>query len=155
MTYTVRALYCSLGWLFFLTGLIGAFLPVLPTTPFMILALWMFSKSSERFHRWLYHHRIFGPSLQKWQQHRVIPTKAKLASISMMSLSFVYMLIYSPVSWQMDVLIGLFMLTGAWYVLSKPSRPPEGIDETEKQNCPVIKGMNAIKTSTRDVTHGH
>ena len=73
----------------------------------------------------------------------------------MMSLSFVYMLIYSPVSWQMDVLIGLFMLTGAWYVLSKPSRPPEGIDETEKQNCPVIKGMNAIKTSTRDVTHGH
>ena len=70
----------------------------------------------------------------------MIPVKAKLASVTMMSLSFIYMLIYSPVSWQMDVLIGLFMLTGAGYVLSKPSRPPE----VEKGTCPFIEGMNEI-----------
>lgn len=144
MSFTVRAGYCFLGWLFFGTGLVGAFLPVLPTTPFMILALWMFSKSSERFHQWLYHHRLFGPSLQKWQQHRVIPFKAKLLSVSMMSLSFVYMLIYSPVSWKMDVLIGVLMLYGAGYVLSKPSRPPA----EPKGTCPVMQGINAMASSS-------
>lgn len=144
MTFTSRILYFALGWLFFTTGLVGAFLPVLPTTPFMILALWMFSKSSKRFHQWLYHHRVFGPSLQKWQQHRVIPVKAKMASVSMMSLSFIYMLIYSPVSWQMDVLIGLFMLIGACYVLSKPSYPPVVANDTQTHKCPVIKGINAM-----------
>lgn len=155
MRSTLKALYCTLGWLFFATGVVGAFLPVLPTTPFMILALWMFSKSSERFHRWLYHHRIFGTSLQKWQQHRVIPLKAKILSVSMMSVSFVYMLIYSPVSWQMDVLIGLFMLTGAGYVLSKPSRLPLETSESQTRTCPVIDGMKVITTSSPKVNHNH
>ena len=142
-------MYCLLGWLFFVTGVIGAFLPVLPTTPFMILALWMFSKGSERFHRWLYHHRFFGPSLQKWQQHRVIPIKAKVLAVSMMTVSFLYVLMYRPVSWQMHVLIGLFMLCGAGYVLTKPSSPP-ATDESDSQNCPVLKGLKSISTEKQD-----
>ncbi|MGD8483728.1 MAG: YbaN family protein [Thioalkalispiraceae bacterium] len=132
MQRVFKSCYFALGWLFFGTGLVGAFLPVLPTTPFMLLALWMFAKSSQRFHHWLYHHPLFGCPLQQWHTHRVIPLKAKLASVTMMSLSFIYMLFYSPVPWWMDILIGLFMLYGAWFVLSKPSKAPS-------DDCPVTR----------------
>lgn len=116
-----KPLYFTLGWTFVSLGVVGAFLPVLPTTPFMILALWMFSKSSDRFHHWLYHHRVFGPPLQKWHSHRVISPWAKVASISMMSASFIYLLFWSSVPWWGLVLTGLLMAYAAWFVLSKPS----------------------------------
>lgn len=120
----MRIIFFTLGWTFFALGLIGVFLPVLPTTPFMLLALFMFAKSSKRFHDWLYHHRVFGPPLQLWDQHRIIPVKAKLLSISMMSLSLLYMIFFSPIpSWLM-IVTGLLMGYGAWFVLSKPSRIP-------------------------------
>ena len=124
MSMCYKALYCSLGWLFFAIGVIGAFLPVLPTTPFMILALWMFSKGSQRFHNWLYNHKFFGPPLQRWHEHRVIPRTAKLMSVSMISLSFAFMLMYSPSPWWLHLLTGLLMAYGAWFVLTKPSEPP-------------------------------
>lgn len=122
---SLKPFYFSMGWVFFGTGVVGAFLPILPTTPFMILALWMFSKSSDRFHYWLYHHRIFGPPLQRWHKHRVIPWPAKMASVSMMTASFILMLIYSPMPWWNHVLVGLLMLYGAWFVLTKPSYAPD------------------------------
>lgn len=125
MSTCYKALYCSLGWLFFAIGLLGAFLPVLPTTPFMILALWMFSKGSQRFHNWLYNHPFFGSPLQRWHEHRVIPRAAKFMSASMISLSFTFMVLYSPMPWWSHLLVGLFMAYGAWFVLSKPSQVPE------------------------------
>ena len=93
----LRAIYFSLGCLFFIVGFIGAFVPVLPTTIFMILALWMFSKSSVQFHDWLYNHKYFGPLLQQWQQYRVIPLSAKIFAISMMAVSFVFGLIWQSI----------------------------------------------------------
>lgn len=125
MKCTMRIIFFTLGWLFFSLGLLGAFLPVLPTTPFMILALFMFAKSSERFHQWLYHHRVFGPPLQKWHEHRVIPLRAKVFSITMMSLSLTYVILFSPAPVWMVVVTALLMGYGAWFILTKPSRVPE------------------------------
>lgn len=121
----MRLFYFSLGWFFFSLGAIGVVLPVLPTTPFMLLALWAFSQSSERFHKWLYQHKVFGPPLQQWHRHRVIPLAAKIMSISFMSMSLVYMSVYSPVAIWLKLLIAMIMLYGAWFVLTKPSTPPE------------------------------
>lgn len=86
-----RPIYLVLGWVFFGLGAVGVVLPLLPTTPFMVLALWAFSRGSVRFERWLYHHRVFGPRLQQWRAHRVIPLRAKLLAGCSMLASFAYM----------------------------------------------------------------
>lgn len=114
----------SLGWLFFAVGVIGVFLPVLPTTPFMLLALWCFSKSSERFHYWLYNHQIFGPPLKLWDQHRVIPLIAKIFALSFIAISLAYLFVFSNLVLWVKLLAATSMLAGAIYVLSKPSKPP-------------------------------
>jgi len=127
----MRIIYFILGWIFFTLGAVGVLLPVLPTTPFMLLALWAFSRSSERFHNWLYFHKLFGPSLQMWQQHRVIPRGAKIMSVGFMSISFAYMLVYSPVGNMLKFSIAIIMLYGAWFILTKPSQPPINSNITE------------------------
>lgn len=131
----MKAVYFSLGWIFFSLGAIGVILPVLPTTPFMLLALWSFSRSSNRFHNWLYNHRFFGPSLQQWSRYRVIPLPAKIMSISFMSLSMLYMSFYSPVGIVVKMLIAALMLYGAWFILTKPSHPPKKTNDIESNGC--------------------
>lgn len=121
---TARFVYLGLGWFFFGVGLLGAFLPVLPTTPFMILALWAFSNSSERLRAWLYNHRVFGAQLQRWQEYRVIPPGAKMASIGAMSVSLAYLVLCGGLAWPWLAATAALMAYGAWFILTKPSRPP-------------------------------
>jgi len=70
--------FIILGWLFVLLAAIGAVLPLLPTTPFLILALACFAENSPRFHRMLLHHKWFGPPLQQWETtHTIRPAVKK------------------------------------------------------------------------------
>jgi uncharacterized membrane protein YbaN (DUF454 family) len=119
----MRPAYFLLAWLFFALGALGMFLPGLPTVPFMLLALWAFSKSSKRFHHWLYTHKVFGPSLQQWRMHRVIPLKAKIVSLLSMALSMAYMTAYADMPTWLLLVAAAVMAYGAWFVLSHPSRP--------------------------------
>lgn len=120
----MRAVYLLLGFLFFALGAVGAVVPGLPTTVFMLLALWAFARSSERFHHWLYHHRLFGPPLQEWQNHRVIPLRAKVLAVTMMTGSLVYLVFFTHIQVWLKVVTALVMLYGAWFILSKPSSRP-------------------------------
>src|SRR5262245_18957804 len=74
----VRFLYKAMGFVFVGLGVLGAFLPLLPTTPFLLVSLWAFSRSSRRFHQWLYMHPRFGPRLQEWHEQGVVPVKVKV-----------------------------------------------------------------------------
>lgn len=124
LPHPTKMFFIGLGWIFVALGLVGAFLPVMPTTPFMLLALWAFARSSQRFHDWLYYHTVFGPPLQKWTQFRVIPPLAKIMSVSMMSASFIYVLWFKELPIYLNALIFVFMALAAWYILSKPSHVP-------------------------------
>ena len=120
----MKILYFSLGWFFFFVGAVGVVFPVLPTTPFMLLALWAFSKSSQRFHNWLYHHKFFGPPIQKWCKYRVIPIQAKVIALSFMFLSLLYLLIFASHHYLFKVSASVLILYGAFFILTKPSNPP-------------------------------
>jgi uncharacterized membrane protein YbaN (DUF454 family) len=127
----MRPLLFVLGWLFFGLGFAGVFLPVLPTTPLMLLALWCFARSSDRFHDWLYTHKVFGPPLQCYREHRVIPLVAKCVALICMTASLVYLFIFLKIAVWMKILITGSMALGAWFILSKPSLPPEEATEPE------------------------
>lgn len=76
----MRVLWLILGMVSFAIGVIGIFLPLLPTVPLMLLAAFFFGKSSERLHQWLITHPRFGPSIQDWKERRAISKRAKIAA---------------------------------------------------------------------------
>ena len=119
-----RWIYLVIGWFFFGLGLLGAFLPVLPTTPLMLVALWAFSRSSERLQTWLYAHRVFGPPLRQWHDHRVISRGAKLTAIGAMAATMACLIFLTSTSIPILAATAGLMLIGAGYILTKPSRIP-------------------------------
>lgn len=127
----MRPLLFILGWLLFGLGFVGVFVPVLPTTPLMLLALWCFARSSQRFHDWLYTHPKFGPPLQQYRRHGVIPVAAKSAALIFMAASLVYLFVFLQIAVWIKALVTASMALGAWFILSKPSLPPEEVTEPE------------------------
>ena len=69
----VRAFFFAAGVLSLALGVVGVFLPVLPTAPLVLLAAACFARSYRPFHEWMLGHRLFGPALRHWQEHRTIP----------------------------------------------------------------------------------
>ncbi|MDX1782055.1 MAG: YbaN family protein [Thalassovita sp.] len=82
----MRIIWAILGLISVGLGLIGVFLPLLPTVPFMLLAAFFFARSSERLHGWLISHPTFGPSIVDWQTRGAIGAKAKrIATLSIVA----------------------------------------------------------------------
>lgn len=120
---TGKAALIVAGWVCLALGLIGAFLPILPTTPFVILAAFLFSKGSTRLHRWLVSRPYLGPMIVDWEAHGVIRLRAKVLATIVIVLLFGYTLGFVPVPvWIKAVVtaIGVGVLAFIW---SRPSAP--------------------------------
>jgi len=104
---------------------LGIVLPLLPTTPLLLVAAACFARTDPRFHRWLLTNRVFGPIIRDWQQHRCIPLRAKVATVIMVGLvggsSVVFFVPLLPV----QILVGVFLVGLLAWILSHPSVPPE------------------------------
>ena len=85
----MRWLLIVVGWLFVATGVVGIVLPGLPTTPFLLLAAFCFSKGSERVHDWLVAHPRLGTPIREWREHGAISRRAKVAAGIAMVLAIV------------------------------------------------------------------
>ena len=83
----MRWIYFGIGLTALLMGILGIFLPILPTTPFILLAAGCFARTSERFHVYLLNDRIAGPIICEWSAHRSIPRRVKRWAYLMMALS--------------------------------------------------------------------
>ena len=94
-----RILLLSLGWLAIVLGTLGIVLPLLPTTPFVLLAAWCFARSSPRFHHWLLWRSPFGRYLRHWQQHRAMPPGAKGRAILFILVTFAFSLWMVKILW--------------------------------------------------------
>lgn len=124
----VRLFFLALGTVFFVIGLVGVVMPVLPTTPFMLLAAGCYARASARFYNWLMNHPAFGPTLVEWRRHRAIPYRTKLWAIALMSLTLASSIVFfvEPL-WAKAALALLGVGLAVWlYRVPSRDRPARG-----------------------------
>ncbi|MFE0753300.1 YbaN family protein [Inquilinus sp. NPDC058860] len=121
---TLRLVLQLFGTLCVVAGVIGLFVPLWPTTIFMILALWAFARSSPRLHNWLLTHPRFGPTLQAWERHGAIPAWAKLLAVVSLgaSLALVVVAVHSRV---VIGIVAAFFAILILYILTRPNAAPD------------------------------
>ena len=117
----VRAVYVAIGVLCVGLGVLGAVLPVLPTTPFLLISAWAFARSSMRLERWLVQHPRFGPPIERWRATRAIPMSVKLVAWTSMAASLTLMLVVGSPRYAIAGAAAV-MAIGAIYVATRPSR---------------------------------
>jgi uncharacterized protein len=104
-------------------GVIGLFLPVVPTTPFILLAAFAAARGSERLHAWMRNHPRFGPSLRDWEREGAVSRRAKYLATAMMASSVIVLLFISP-HWWMTAVAGGTMLAVAIWLWLRPEPAP-------------------------------
>jgi uncharacterized membrane protein YbaN (DUF454 family) len=101
-------------------GIIGAFLPLLPTTPFLLLAAWAATRGSPELHKWLYEHERFGPTLIAWEEKRAVSREAKWLACTLMLISWTIMVIMTD-GYLVPAITGVLFLGGATYLVTRPA----------------------------------
>ncbi|MCA0918674.1 YbaN family protein [Halomonas denitrificans] len=119
ITTTRRVAWQMLAWISFALGVIGAFVPLMPSTCFLLVAVWAASKGSPRFARWIREHPRFGPAVVAWEESGAIPRHAKWMALVMLSLSVIVLLFTVSLWW---LKLGLVtMLAGiAIWIFTRP-----------------------------------
>lgn len=111
------------GWFFVMLGLIGAVLPVVPTTCFLIVALACFTRGSPRLANWLLNHPRFGGPLREWQAHGVISPPTKRIAIAGLLLAWTITTLVSS-GWLVPLSVGLVLTGVGVYILTRPEICP-------------------------------
>ncbi|MDQ7728853.1 YbaN family protein [Halomonas sp. SpR8] len=122
----IRILWVGLAGLSFGAGIVGIFLPLLPTTEFMLAAVYCASKGSPRFEAWIRSRRYVGPLLENWEKERAIPRRAKYIAISMIFSSAMLLLWHLGQGWLRWAIIALLVVVAVWLATRpEPSSSPE------------------------------
>ncbi|MBK9116091.1 MAG: YbaN family protein [Betaproteobacteria bacterium] len=111
----VRAVLLAAGTLCVALGVIGIFVPVLPTTPFLLLAAACYARASERFYLWLLRNSTFGPTIREWRRHRSIPYRTKVVALALMTTTIaisISLLARYPLAQVALAIVGI--VVGAW-----------------------------------------
>ncbi len=108
-----RHFFLVSGWLALALGAIGAFVPLLPTVPFVILAAFCFARSSPRLEAWLLTHPTFGGYIVAWREKGAISRKGKIAASLAFAVSILLALIFAPWPWMMAPIVAA-AVTGSW-----------------------------------------
>ncbi len=116
-----RGLWIFLGFTLFLIGLVGVWVPLLPTTPFLILAAVCFHRGSPRFHRWLLDHPTFGPPIVDWQCHHVIRPKYKILATLMLLTTLYFVFRNEAISSEGKALFLIFVTVLIGFIVSRKS----------------------------------
>ncbi len=116
-----RLIYLGIGWLSLGMAVAGIILPILPTTPMLLVAVWAFGRSSPELAERIRNHLIVGRPVRDWQDHGVISTRAKLLAIAIMSLMGAWLWVYGSLPVWLTLLIIAIMAGAGVFVGSRPS----------------------------------
>lgn len=116
-----RLIYLGVGWVSVGMAIAGVILPILPTTPMLLIAVWAFSRSSPELAERIRDHRVFGPPIRDWQDNGVISLKAKALALGVMTLMDFWLWVYSGLPIWLLVAVTGIMAGAAIYVASRPS----------------------------------
>ena len=117
-----RVLWLIVGLLFVAIGAIGVVLPLLPTTPFLLVATYCFARSSERLNHWLLNHRTFGPLISNWQQYGSIDRRSKRIAMLVIVMTPLITLLIGVPWWALAAQIVVLSLS-ATFILTRPDPP--------------------------------
>lgn len=120
---TKKRLLVAAGFLSLFLGFIGIFLPLLPTTPFLLLAAFCFSRGSERWHQWLISHPRMGPLIVDWERDGVIRTRAKVLATTLILTSACTMFFLLSLKPSVQTVIGLTFTCVLAFIWTRPSIP--------------------------------
>lgn len=120
----VRWVLVACGFAFVGLAAIGAVLPVLPTTPLLIVAAACFARSSPRFYRWLVSTRAFGPTIREWRATRSIPLGAKVSAVTLIVLMGGASLVFFVDAPWAKLVMGATLLAVIVWLLRRPTAPP-------------------------------
>jgi len=118
----VQIMYAAMGTLFLVTGIVGIFLPILPTTPFLLLATACYARSSRRFYNWLMNHPVFGPMIIEWRTYRSIPWRIKLVAMVTMFLTFGSSIVFFIRDGRLQLALAFFGVMMLIWLYQIPSR---------------------------------
>jgi uncharacterized membrane protein YbaN (DUF454 family) len=120
-----KPLLIGTGWLCVGLGMLGIIMPLFPTTPFLLVAVWAFSRSSPELAERIRNHRLAGPFIRDWQDAGVIPVKAKALAVVMMSamVGYLHFGAHAPV-W-ITGLAAVVLAATASFIVTRPSRRPD------------------------------
>ena len=115
----MRIFLIIVGCVSLVLGILGMFLPLLPTTPFLLLSAAAWVKASPALYQWLLNHKVFGEYIRNFREHRAIPLRAKIVSVSLVWLTIGYC-IFAVVDewWWAQVLMTLLAIGISWHILS-------------------------------------
>jgi uncharacterized protein len=116
----IKALLLFIGWLSVILGVIGIFLPVMPTTPFLLLAAACFMRTSPKFYQWLVGHPRLGKYLVYYLEGKGIPLKAKIYTIALMTISMSVTCYLVPII-EVQILLPLIGVLVALYIVRQPT----------------------------------
>jgi uncharacterized membrane protein YbaN (DUF454 family) len=115
----VKWLWFLLAWISFILGVLGAFLPILPSTPFFILTAFLFSKSSPKFHAWILNLPLIGDAIEDWQVNRIIRPKAKILCSLMIFISLTLIWFRAPVIVPVKFIITVVLVSVGSFVVTR------------------------------------
>lgn len=118
-----RVLWLMLGVVSMACGIAGAILPLVPTTPFLLLAAFSFARSSPRLHTWLVTHPRLGPPIDDWNRYGAINRRAKIIAIAVMVATLAGSAAVGLSAWILLVQ-AVAMCGAATFILTRPDRPP-------------------------------
>lgn len=133
MSRTKKYIFIGLGIIATSIGMVGIFVPVLPTTPFLLLAAFLFSKSSERFLYWLCHNRLCGKYIDNYRKGLGLPLMQKIMTIALLWLTIgLSAFVFIDTLWVKIMLIGIAIAVTTHLILMKTYKPEDVEDQSEK-----------------------